>query len=270
MYSAAVSSSRLPVTTITGVSGASSSAMRSASPAPNVGSEWSVRMMSGPKVCSASRKPRSESTRRVAPVMPARRSSRSTSAASSATSSTIRTRTSPGIVSAWLFVQEQPVQPDLGDGAREGLEVDGLDDVAVGAQAVRSRDVGLLLGRGEHDDRQLAGALVALEAPQDLQPVHLRELEVEQNHPGSDAELAQRMALVAEEEFQSLGSVAGDEHLIREIPGLQGAQGELHIARVVLDQQDLDFRMPGHAITRRGRMEENRGMHTYSERAMPR
>src|SRR3989442_683086 len=220
MYSAAVSSSRLPVTTITGVSGASSSAMRSASAAPNVGSEWSVRMMSGPKVCSASRNPRSESTRRVAPVIPARRSSRSTSAASSATSSTIRTRTSPVIVSARLLVQEQPVQPDIGDGARERLEVHGLDDVAVGGQAVCRRDVGLLLGRGEHDHRQLAGALVVLEAPQDLQPVHLRELQVEQYHARRDADLAQRMALVAEEEFQGLGSVARDEHLVRERPVL--------------------------------------------------
>src|SRR2546425_2291241 len=195
---------------------------RGASAAPNVGSEWSVRMTSGPKVCSASRNPRSESTRRVAPVIPARRSSRSTSAASSATSSTIRTRTSPGIVSARLLVQEQPVQPDVGDGARERLKVHGLDDVAVGAQAVCRRDVGLLLGGGEHDHRQPAGALVALEAPQDLQPVYLRELQVQQDHAGRDADLAQRMALVAEEEFQGLGSVAGDEHLVREIPGLEG------------------------------------------------
>src|SRR6266705_54852 len=113
MYSAAVSSSRLPVTTITGVSGASRSAMRSAS--------------------------------------------------SSATSSTIKTRTRSGIVSVRLLVQEQPVEPHLGDGAREGLEVHGFDDVAVGAQPVRRRDVGLFLGRGEHHDRQGAGALVALE-----------------------------------------------------------------------------------------------------------
>src|SRR5881628_309085 len=252
MYSAAVSSSRLPVTTMTGVSGASRSPIRSASAAPNVGNEWSVRMMSGAKVRRASRYARSESTRRVAPVMPARRSSRSTNAASSATSSTIRTRTRSGIVSLWLLVEEQPVQPDIGHGAREGLEVHGLDDVAVGAQPVRRRDVGLFLGRGEHHDRQRSRALVALESPQDLQPVHFRELQVEQNHARRDADRAQRMALLAEEEFQGLRAVAGDEHLIGEIPGLESAQGKLHIARVVLDQQDFDFRMRGHAITRRG------------------
>src|SRR5207253_2782891 len=241
MYSAAVSSSRLPVTTMTGVSGAARSAMRSASAAPNVGSEWSVRMMSGAKVCSASRYARSESTRRAAPVMPARRSSRSISAASSATSSTIRTRTRSGIGSARLLVQEQPVEPDLGAGAREGLEVHRLDDVAVGAEAVRGRDVGLFLGRGEHHHRQRTRTLVAFEPAQHFQPVHFRELQIEQNHARRDADVAQRMALLAKEEFQGLGPVASHEHLIREIPGLEGAQGELHVARVVLDQQDLDF-----------------------------
>src|SRR5437667_3253545 len=223
MYSAAVSSSRLPVTTMTGVSGASRSAMRSASAAPNVGKEWSVRMMSGAKVWSASRYAGSESTRRVGPLMPARRSSRSISAASSATSSTIKTRTRSGIVSARLLVQQQPVEPHLGDGAREGLEVHGFDDVAVGAEPVCRRDVGLFFGRREHDDGQRARALVVLESPQDLQPVHFRELQVEQNHARRNADRAQRMARVAEEELQGFGSVAGDEDLIREIPGLEGA-----------------------------------------------
>src|SRR6266576_1355338 len=180
-------------------------------------------MMSGAKLRSASRYARSESTRCVAPVMPARRSSRSTSAASSTTSSTIRTRTRSGIRSARLLVQEQPVEPHLGDGAREGLEIHGFDDVAVGAEPVCRRDVGLFFGRGEHDDWQRARALVVLESPQDLQPVHFRELKVEQNHARRNADRAQRMAWVAEEELQGFGSVAGDEHLIREIPGLEGA-----------------------------------------------
>src|SRR5438093_1234230 len=154
MYSAAVSSSRLPVTTMTGVSGISRIAMRTASPAPNVGREWSVRMTSGAKLRSASRYARSESTRRVAPAIPARRSSRSMSAASSGTSSTIRTRIRVGVTSVWRLVQEEPVQPDLGHGARERLEVDGLDDVTVGAEPVGGRDVRLFPGGREHDDGQ--------------------------------------------------------------------------------------------------------------------
>src|SRR5256885_17076200 len=114
-------------------------------------------MMSGAKLRSASRYARSESTRCVAPVMPARRSSRSTSAASSTTSSTIRTRTRSGIRSARLLVQEQPVEPHLGAGAGEGLEIHGFDVVAVGAEPVCRRDVGLFFGVLGHDARRHGG-----------------------------------------------------------------------------------------------------------------
>src|SRR4029077_12161143 len=103
-------------------------------------------MMSGANALKASRKPGSESTRRVAPPTPARRSSRSTSAASSATSSTRRMRIGAVIGSTRLLVQEHPVQPHLGDRAGEGLEIHRFDDVAVRAQTVRGRDVGLFTG----------------------------------------------------------------------------------------------------------------------------
>src|SRR5438128_8186515 len=42
------------------------------------------------------------------------------------------------------LVQQQPVEPDLGDGPCERLEVHRLDDVAVRAEPVRRGDVGLL------------------------------------------------------------------------------------------------------------------------------
>src|SRR5690348_4196684 len=246
MYSAAVSSSRLPVTIITGVPGDSTRVMRSAAAAPNVGREWSVRMISGAKVRSASRYARSDSTRRVAAVTPARRSSRSISAASSGTSSTIRTRTKEDVMSAGRLVQEQPVQPHLGYRAREGLEVDRLDDVAVRAEPVRGRDVGLLPGRCEHDHGQRARARVALEAPQDLETVDLRELQVEEDHARRDADVTQRVTILAEEEFQRFGAVARDEHLVREVATLERSQGEIHIVGIVFDQQDLDFRKHVH------------------------
>src|SRR6058998_1731793 len=102
MYSAAVSSSRLPVTMITGVCGASWKAICSAWDALNDGREWSVRIRSGAKLRSASRKAGSVCTRRVAEEIPARRSSRSTSVASSAASSTIRTRVSAGTLRSAL------------------------------------------------------------------------------------------------------------------------------------------------------------------------
>src|SRR5437764_1336984 len=70
MYSAAISSSRLPVTMITGVSGVSWATSRRASRAVSRGIEWSVRTRSGAKLRSASRSAVSVSTRRAAQPMP--------------------------------------------------------------------------------------------------------------------------------------------------------------------------------------------------------
>src|SRR6266704_4994664 len=156
--------------------------MRSASPAVNVGREWSERIRSGANRRNASRNAASEATRLVTQAMWARWSSRSISAASVATSSTRRMRTGPGIASARRLVEQQPVEPDLGDGAGERLEVDRLDDVAVRAQPVRGGDVGLLARGREDHHRKAARALVVLEAPQHLEPVHAGQLQVEQDH----------------------------------------------------------------------------------------
>jgi len=94
--------------------GASSSAMRSASAA----SERGQRVVHQDDVGRRSAAPPGtplgiDAARR--PVIPRRRSSRRQRRVVRDVLS-IRTRTSPGIVSARLLVQEQPVQPDVGDG----------------------------------------------------------------------------------------------------------------------------------------------------------
>src|SRR4029077_17118763 len=205
-------------------------------------------MMSGVNSFSAARNPRSESTRRVAPPMPARRSSRSTSAASSGTSSTRSMRIGAGITSARLLVQEHPVQSHLGDGPGERLEIHRLDDVAVGTQSVRRRDIGFLVGRREYDDRQRLGPLIGPEPPQNLEAVDLRELQIQEDYAGRDADVTERMRLLTEEEVERLRTVARHEDLVREVAGAEGPQGELHVVRVVLDQQDLHFRRQAHAV----------------------
>src|SRR4029077_14911557 len=204
-------------------------------------------MMSGVNSFSDARNPRSESTRRVAPPMPARRSSRSTSAASSGASSTggVRIaggswsggsptrsrRIAAGIASGWLLFQEHPVQSHLGDGPGERLEIHGVDDVAVGTQSVRRRDIGFLVGRREDDDRQRLGPLIGPEPPQNLEAVDLRELQIQEDYAGRDADVTERMRLVTEEEVERLRAVARHEDLVREVAGAEGPQGELHVVR---------------------------------------
>ena len=43
-------------------------------------------------------------------------------------------------------IQQEPVEPDVGDGTGKGLEVHGFNDIAVGAQGVGALDVRFLAG----------------------------------------------------------------------------------------------------------------------------
>src|SRR5438034_225605 len=83
-------------------------------------------------------------TWRVSHNSSARFSSRVTRTASLSWSSTSRTRRGAVMRLLGGVVQQQPVEADVGNGAGERLEVHRLDDVTVGAQAVRPRDVRLL------------------------------------------------------------------------------------------------------------------------------
>src|SRR5687768_4603765 len=81
-------------------------------------------------------------------------------------------------------VEQQPVEAELADGFDELLELDGLDDVAVHAEAVALDQIALFLGGGQDDDRGALGSLVALDLAQHFQAVDLRQLEVEKDDFG--------------------------------------------------------------------------------------
>src|SRR5215216_5880162 len=76
------------------------------------------------------------------------------------------------------LVQAQPVELELLHGPDELLEVHRLAHVAVGAQTVAVEHVLQLLRRGQDDNGQEAGTLAGPQAPQDLQPIYLGQLEV--------------------------------------------------------------------------------------------
>src|SRR5260370_4061709 len=97
-----------------------------------------------------------ESTRCATGSKPATRSARTASAASSRESSTIRTRSwgftatcdtaslDPGFGSSHLggeFVQQEPVEPEIGHGLGELPELDRLADIAVDAEGVAADQI---------------------------------------------------------------------------------------------------------------------------------
>src|ERR1017187_5236680 len=173
-------------------------------------------------------------------VIPAWIASRSASSASAGTSSTwrIRIRVS-GIGSAGRLVEKKPVEPDLVHGLEEFVRVHGLHDVAVRAEVIARHEVSLLARRGQDDDGDHFRPLVRLDAPEHLEPVHLRELEVEEDDSGERRPGAGGISPFSEEKLEGLGSVADDMNVVRDVGLLQRAQGQLGVVGVVLDEQDV-------------------------------
>src|SRR5204863_667584 len=75
-----------------------------------------------------------------------------------------------------------------------------------------------------------------------------------------DADLAPGMTALAEEEVQRLGAVVRHEHLVRDVALLEGAQRQLLVLGVVLDQQDFDFVREIHARPCSGRVREKEAL----------
>src|SRR6185436_7778622 len=77
----------------------------------------------------------------------------------------------------------------------------GFDDVIVRAQLEADDAIDLVALRGDHDDGELAGQRVALEATADLDPGHVGQHQVEQHQIGAVlADGADRLAAVADQD----------------------------------------------------------------------
>src|SRR5882762_8024388 len=184
---------------------------------------------------------------------PALRSSWSMSSASACRSSRISALS--GVVTGAFasagrsrrrLVEEHPVEPHLLHGVTELLEVYGLHDIAVDAQAVALDEV-TLLARGRHDDHgDHAGRRIRLDAPEDFEPVDLGQLEIQQDHLRPIVLLAARVGAAAEDVVQGLGAVPHDVDPVREVVLAEGVERQLDVVGIVLDEKDLDDSI-GHA-----------------------
>ena len=165
---------------------------RSRSPAPRreakPGRLWSLSATSQRPLASASRSAGSDQTRRADTSYPWRRSSCSTSSASS---SRVLDQQEAELRRHGLrhsrarlrrrLVEQHPVEPERLHRVDELVEVDRLDEVAVHAEVVALDDVALLARRGQHDDRERPQLVARPDLAQHLEPVDLRQLEVEQH-----------------------------------------------------------------------------------------
>src|SRR5262249_28662629 len=135
---------------------------------------------------------------------PALRSSRSMSSASVWRSSRINTLSGTVTRSASAgrrrrLVEEDPVESHLLHGVAELLEIHGLHDIAVDPQPIAFDEVALLARGGDHDHGDHAGRGIRFDAPQHLEPVDLRQLEVQEDHLRPVVLLAARVGAAAED-----------------------------------------------------------------------
>src|SRR5690606_32516592 len=146
-----------------------------------------------------------------------------TSNASSSESSTSSTRRG-AVMSRHrrVLIDEQPIDAELAGGFRKLGEVHGFTDVAVASQTVTLQEI-LLFPRGrQHDHRQKPRAGILANAPEHLEPVDFRKLEIEENHRREWL----RPPLISKEHFQSLRSVARDADRVGDIVFPEGEDRE--------------------------------------------
>ena len=217
-----------------GTSGARSRAMASAAMPSKLGSVWSARIRSIPPSSTAATKPARSATRRRRCAMPPSVRCSATSIASMALSSSRRMLTRGGVAhDGWRpssaparperlerarrrLVEDGPEDAEVLDRLEELLEADRLDDVGVHAELVAPHQIALLARGGQHDDRDVPGRGVALDLGQHLEPVDLRQLEVEQDHRRI-ARRRDRVGPAREQVVERLGAVAHDHDLVREL-----------------------------------------------------
>src|SRR5215218_2853781 len=129
----------------------------------------------------------------------------------------------------------EPEAVDRLDQAREVVEIERLHDVAVDAAVVGRRHVAGRGRRREHDHRRRPQLGVAADLLEHLEPVLLREVEVEQDEVGPRR--ARVLALVAQERERLL-AVRHRRQLDGHVGLAQRLARQAHVAGVVLDQQD--------------------------------
>lgn len=79
------------------------------------------------------------------------------------------------------FDHLQPKMIDFFYHFEKTMEVDRFDNVAIGRQAVGLKNIFIVIGGGQHDDRDDFKLLIAADSPQDLSAVHFGHVEIQQN-----------------------------------------------------------------------------------------
>src|SRR5579885_1350190 len=130
-------------------------------------------------------------------------------------------------------LHERPVFVQRRHDLAEVAERDRLQDVTRDVEVVRLDAIALVVGGREHDDGREIELGIAAQLAQELDAVHARHVEIEQD----DSAVARNGAVA--ELLQRLQSVAREEKRIRDVVLLERALDVHHVHFVVLDEQDV-------------------------------
>ena len=128
--------------------------------------------------------------------------------------------------------------PNLPQGLGKPGKICRLDDATVRATHVTGDDIALGHGGGEGNHGQETRAAVGADAVEDFKAVELGQIQIEQDDSGLLRGVPPGKRAGGEEIIQSLRPIAHDVDKMVQVVLLKGAQGEQHVVRVVLDEEN--------------------------------
>src|ERR1700712_2332308 len=129
---------------------------------------------------------------------------------------------------------------ELTDGVSKTLVIHRLRDVDVATQLVATFDFLRVVGRRKHDHRRTFKILVVFDAPEDVDPGHVRQIEIKQDQHGLPL-VGYRAAVRSEEIVNGSCTVGERNDLIVDTGAPNIPLNQTCVAFVVLDHDDGDW-----------------------------
>jgi hypothetical protein len=114
----------------------------------------------------------------------------------------------------------------------------GFDAVIVGAQAFGFRDVRIKIGTAEHDDCQIIELGFLIQPIENVETVHPRHLDIEEQQAGKWIEGAIGVRAITAQVLYSLPAILGNEEGICQAGLFEAAPQEKYIVLIVLGEEN--------------------------------
>src|SRR5439155_21073263 len=143
---------------------------------------------------------------------------------------------SRSVLLRWQPDGREPEVLDRADHLKELINTEWLGHVTVRVERIAPRDVVLGRGRGEDDDRDLLELLVFLDLPEQVAPVPLGQVEIQEDDVGSRT---CGVCPFAVEEGRRLQAIRNDVQIVANLAFAQSLSRQPHVAGIVLYEENF-------------------------------